>query len=121
MRTSPVQTSDWRGVFPVPPLARRRDARRTIDFAENDRVVKHLAAGGMTRFLYGGNAFLYHITLAEYEELLGAERVCGQLVGDSERGPLLRPADRPGTAAAALCFSGGDAPAERRSARCGGD
>ena len=25
----------------------------------------------MTRFLYGGNAFLYHITLAEYEELLG--------------------------------------------------
>lgn len=71
MRTSPVQTSDWRGVFPVPPLARRRDARRTIDFAENDRVVKHLVDGGMTRFLYGGNAFLYHITLAEYEELLG--------------------------------------------------
>jgi dihydrodipicolinate synthase/N-acetylneuraminate lyase len=24
----------------------------------------------MTRFLYGGNAFLYHITLAEYEQLL---------------------------------------------------
>ena len=24
----------------------------------------------MTRFLYGGNAFLYHISLAEYEELL---------------------------------------------------
>ena len=24
----------------------------------------------MTRFLYGGNAFLYHVTLAEYEELL---------------------------------------------------
>jgi dihydrodipicolinate synthase/N-acetylneuraminate lyase len=25
----------------------------------------------MTRFLYGGNAFLYHLTLGEYEELLG--------------------------------------------------
>jgi dihydrodipicolinate synthase/N-acetylneuraminate lyase len=71
MRTSPIQPSDWRGVFPVPPLARRRDARRTIDFAENDRIVKHMVDGGMTRFLYGGNAFLYHITLAEYEELLG--------------------------------------------------
>ena len=29
-----------------------------------------MAAGGMTRFLYGGNAFLYHATLAEYEQLL---------------------------------------------------
>lgn len=71
MRTSPIQPSDWRGVFPVPPLARRTDARRTIDWAQNDRLVEHMAAGGMTRFLYGGNAFLYHITLAEYEELLG--------------------------------------------------
>lgn len=71
MRTSPIQPSDWRGVFPVPPLARRTDARRTIDWAQNDLLVRHMAAGGMTRFLYGGNAFLYHITLAEYEELLG--------------------------------------------------
>ncbi len=71
MRTSPIQASDWRGVFPVPPLARRGDARRTIHWEENDRLVRHMAADGMTRFLYGGNAFLYHITLAEYEELLG--------------------------------------------------
>ena len=26
--------------------------------------------GGITRYLYGGNAFLYHITLEEYEALL---------------------------------------------------
>jgi dihydrodipicolinate synthase/N-acetylneuraminate lyase len=26
--------------------------------------------GGITRFLYGGNAFLYHISLSEYEQLL---------------------------------------------------
>ena len=27
--------------------------------------------GGISRYLYGGNAFLYHITLGEYEALLG--------------------------------------------------
>jgi dihydrodipicolinate synthase/N-acetylneuraminate lyase len=58
-------------VFPVPPLARKRDAARTIDFAENARIVSHIHAGGCTRLLYGGNAFLYHITLSEYEQLLG--------------------------------------------------
>ena len=30
-----------------------------------------MAAGGLRRFLYGGDAFLYHVTLAEYEEMLG--------------------------------------------------
>jgi 4-hydroxy-tetrahydrodipicolinate synthase len=59
------------GVFAVPPLARRDDARRSLDFDENDRLVRHIAAGGMARFLYGGNAFVYHLTLGEYEELLG--------------------------------------------------
>src|SRR5215813_11570031 len=70
MRTRSVESSDWHGVFPVPPLARHNDVRRTINWRQNDRIVRHLAAGGITRFLYGGNAFLYHITLAEYEELL---------------------------------------------------
>lgn len=71
MKTTPLTPEDLRGVFAVPPLARKPDARRSIDFAENDRLVRHMAAGGLTRFLYGGNAFLYHVTLAEYEELLG--------------------------------------------------
>jgi len=71
MKTSPVAPDDLRGVFPVPPLARRADARRSIDFEENGRLARHMKAGGITRFLYGGNAFLYHVTLAEYEELLG--------------------------------------------------
>jgi 4-hydroxy-tetrahydrodipicolinate synthase len=70
MKTSPVSIEDLRGVFPVPPLARRSDARRSIDFEQNNRIVRHIADGGLTRFLYGGNAFLYHITLAEYESLL---------------------------------------------------
>jgi dihydrodipicolinate synthase/N-acetylneuraminate lyase len=62
---------DFRGVLPVPPLARKRDAKRTLDFTENDRIVRHMTEGGITRLLYGGNAFLYHMTLAEYQELLG--------------------------------------------------
>ncbi|MCI0660678.1 MAG: dihydrodipicolinate synthase family protein [Acidobacteria bacterium] len=70
MKTTPVSKEDLRGVFPVPPLARKDDAQRSIDFAQNQRILQHIAAGGLTRFLYGGNAFLYHITLADYQELL---------------------------------------------------
>jgi dihydrodipicolinate synthase/N-acetylneuraminate lyase len=70
MKTTPVSIEDLRGVFPVPPLARKNDARRSIDFEQNNRIVRHIADGGLTRFLYGGNAFLYHVTLAEYEALL---------------------------------------------------
>jgi dihydrodipicolinate synthase/N-acetylneuraminate lyase len=70
MKTLPVQDEDLRGVFAVPPLARALDARRTMDFEQNDLLVRHILNGGITRFLYGGNAFLYHITLAEYEQLL---------------------------------------------------
>lgn len=71
MKTSPLTPDDLRGVFAVPALPRRPSRGRPIDFGEGDRLVRHMAAGGLTRFLYGGNAFLYHVTLAEYEELLG--------------------------------------------------
>lgn len=71
MRTNPVSHADLRGVFPVPPLSRKSDTKRSIDFDQNARLLRHMTDGGMTRFLYGGNAFLYHLTLAEYEELLG--------------------------------------------------
>ena len=71
MKMAPLTPDDLRGVFTVPPLPRRAAGRRPIDFSESDRLVRHMAAGGLTRFLYGGNAFLYHLTLAEYEEVLG--------------------------------------------------
>ena|SRR5438477_3753543 len=71
MKTSPVLPDDLRGVFAVPPLARRADARRTLDLEQTGRILRHMAAGGLRRFLYGGNAFLHHVSLAEYEELLG--------------------------------------------------
>jgi dihydrodipicolinate synthase/N-acetylneuraminate lyase len=58
------------GVFAVPPLARKVGAPRAIDFEENSRIVRSIANGGVTRFIYGGNAFLYHLTLDEYAQLL---------------------------------------------------
>ena len=61
---------DLRGVFAVPPLARRNDTKRTIDFDQNDRIVNHIVSGGISRLLYGGNAFLYHVTLSEFESVL---------------------------------------------------
>ncbi len=58
------------GVFAVPPLARAPGKGRAIDFEESSRIVGHIAKGGISRFIYGGNAFLYHLTLDEYEQLL---------------------------------------------------
>lgn len=94
-------TLDFAGVFSVPPLPRRRDSRRTLDFEAAECVARHIEAGGITRFLYGGNAFLYHVTLAEYEALLDwlggfpASRWAIPSVGPSfgraiDQAPLLR-------------------------------
>lgn len=70
MKTKSVSPEDLRGVFAVPPLARRNDSIRTLDLTQNDLIVRHIMSGGVRRFIYGGNAFLYHVTLAEYEQLL---------------------------------------------------
>ncbi|MDA1276936.1 MAG: dihydrodipicolinate synthase family protein [Verrucomicrobia bacterium] len=70
MRTIQETVETTEGVFAVPPLCRRRDTKRSIDFGENDRLVRHIARGGIKRLMYGGNAFLHHITLQEYESLL---------------------------------------------------
>src|SRR6266404_6425565 len=70
MKRTPVTLEDLRGVFAVPPLARSNDASRCLDLAQNDSIVRHIMGGGITRLIYGGNAFLYHITLNEYEQLL---------------------------------------------------
>jgi 4-hydroxy-tetrahydrodipicolinate synthase len=61
---------DLWGVYSVPPLPRKSDSRRSLDFDAAEQVARHIADGGITNFLYGGNAFLYHISLAEYESLL---------------------------------------------------
>ena len=56
-------------VYPVPPLARKNDSKRSLDLTENDRMLRFLKQGGIRHVIYGGNAFLYHTTLAEYREL----------------------------------------------------
>lgn len=59
-----------RGVLAVPPLARRHDADRSLALEEEEKIIKHVTGGGIRRILFGGNAFLYHTTLSDYEELL---------------------------------------------------
>lgn len=70
MKTTAVSLDNLKGVFAVPPLARNDDEKYSINFKQNDQILRHISKGGITRFLYGGNAFLYHISLADYEELL---------------------------------------------------
>ena len=70
MTRDTLDLEDLWGVYAVPPLPRKADAERSLDLDAAEHVARHIAAGGITRFLYGGNAFLYHITLAEYETLL---------------------------------------------------
>jgi dihydrodipicolinate synthase/N-acetylneuraminate lyase len=65
-----VTADDLRGVFAVPPLPRSQTSRRSLDLDGAAQVADHIANGGVTRFLYGGNAFLYHTTLADYEALV---------------------------------------------------
>ncbi len=71
MANTTIDVKDLAGVYAVPPLPRRSGGRRTIDFDAAEAVATHIQDGAITRYLYGGNAFLYHITLDEYETLLG--------------------------------------------------
>src|SRR6266849_382586 len=57
-------------LYPVPPLARKRDTRRSLDFTQNEKILRHLQKHGVTNVVYGGNAFLYHCTMSEYRELI---------------------------------------------------
>lgn len=63
-------TYDHRGVYAVPPVARRIDDARSIHPEENARILRHIAEGGVRRILYGGNGNLYHISMSDYEQLL---------------------------------------------------
>ena len=71
MSRDPLTLDDVWGVYAVPPLPRKADAARSLDLDAAERVARHIADGGISKFLYGGNAFLYHITLDEYDTLLG--------------------------------------------------
>jgi dihydrodipicolinate synthase/N-acetylneuraminate lyase len=69
MNVSPITESEFAStVMAVPPLARHADL--SLDVAENQRLIRHIEAGGMRTLLYGGNANFYHVAVSEYRELL---------------------------------------------------
>ena len=69
MQTTAITYDDLRSsVVSVPPLARKADL--SLNDAENTKLIKHLEAGGIRTFLYGGNANLYNIAVSEYAKLL---------------------------------------------------
>ncbi|MGH9881470.1 MAG: dihydrodipicolinate synthase family protein, partial [Pyrinomonadaceae bacterium] len=70
MTTAPELPPNLCSVFAVPPIARKSDATRALDFEQNQLIISHILSGGITRLIYGGNAFLYHVTLGEFEQLL---------------------------------------------------
>lgn len=65
-----MATLNLAGVYAVPPLPRNADARRTLNLDAAESVARHIEAGGVTRFLYGGNAFLYHASLDDFQALV---------------------------------------------------
>ncbi|CAN7701045.1 dihydrodipicolinate synthase family protein [Neorhizobium tomejilense] len=57
-----------KSVLSVPPLARKADY--TLDREGNRQILAHLAQGGVTTALYGGNANLYNISVREFAEMV---------------------------------------------------
>lgn len=69
MKTDAVTAADLtRSVISVPPLARRPDL--ALEDAENGKLLAHMRAGGVSTFMYGGNANLYHMGVSEYGPFL---------------------------------------------------
>jgi dihydrodipicolinate synthase/N-acetylneuraminate lyase len=69
MKTSAVTHADFGGsVLAVPPLCRKADL--TLNREANQALVRHIEAGGVSTFLWGGNANFYNIGLYEYAAVL---------------------------------------------------
>jgi dihydrodipicolinate synthase/N-acetylneuraminate lyase len=69
MNTTPLQIEEFgHAVLAVPPLARRADLQ--LDTEQNNRLIRHMEAGGHSMLLYGGNANLYHCSLTDFALLL---------------------------------------------------
>lgn len=69
MKTSAVTSADLgKSILAVPPLARNADLG--VSDAENQKLVNHLKQGGVSTFMYGGNANFYNISVGEYDGVL---------------------------------------------------
>ena len=69
MNTNPITSATLASsVISVPPLARNADG--SFNRKENQKLIQHLEAGGVSTLLYGGNAILAHVAISEYAALL---------------------------------------------------
>ncbi|WP_417843376.1 dihydrodipicolinate synthase family protein [Thalassospira sp.] len=69
MKTSAVTSADLgKSILSVPPLARAADF--SVPDGENKKLVNHLKKGGVSTFMYGGNANFYNISVGEYDRVL---------------------------------------------------
>jgi dihydrodipicolinate synthase/N-acetylneuraminate lyase len=69
MKTDAVSAADLtRSVIAVPPLA--RDAAGRVSRDANRAIIQWLTRGGVSSFLYGGNANFYHVGMREFGEIL---------------------------------------------------
>lgn len=77
MKTSTVTPADLGGsVISVPPLARGADG--SISEHENSRIIDWMHSGGVSTYLYGGNANLYNMSVTEFGSLCDMlERIAG--------------------------------------------
>lgn len=68
MRTTLSPEDFQRSVIAVPPLC--RDATGAVSATENQRLIRHLEAGGIRLLLYGGNANFYNLRPSEFARTL---------------------------------------------------
>ena len=69
MKTDAISVADLsRSVISVPPLAFDRTGK--VSTAENRKIVQHMTSGGVTTFLYGGNANFYHLGVGQYASVV---------------------------------------------------
>ncbi len=79
MKTSPVTPADLqRSVLAVPPLPRKADL--SINTAALKTLAADLRAGGVSTFMWGGNANLYNMGVKEFASF------CRAIIGISEPG-----------------------------------
>lgn len=83
--TNNSQPSD---IYPVPPFAWSEGNKRVINHVENEKIFRFLVDQGVRRIIYGGNAMVYHMTLAQYSEMI--EWLSG-LAGEADIIPAVGP------------------------------
>lgn len=62
--------SDVYDIYPVPPVAWSGGSNRSLNSTENEKIFRFLVEQGIKKIVYGGNAMVYHMTLAQYSEMI---------------------------------------------------